>query len=135
VIRVDAIDTAASGIAASLAQLSSAAHNIVNVQSAKGMDEAAFQGDRPVLTESPAGGVQVSGSAPVGTPEGVPVPDEAGGTVRMPDIDLGGEMVQMLLAQQSVAADVNVVHRAVDAYRDLLAMTNRDRAVLAAESF
>jgi flagellar basal-body rod protein FlgC len=132
-MRVDAIGAAASGLHAAVAQLNAAANNVANLQTTKPMDGAAFQGDHPVLTEDPAGGVQVSGSAPAGTAEGVPVPQpdnpqaDAEGRVRLPNIDVGGEMVQLMSAQHSAAANVHVMNKAVDAYRDLLAMTNLDR--------
>jgi flagellar basal-body rod protein FlgC len=137
-MRIDAIGAAASGVHAAVAQLNATANNVANLQTTKPMDGAAFQGDHPVLTEDPAGGVQVSGSAPAGTPEGVPVPQpdnpqaDADGRVRLPNIDVGGEMVQLMSAQHSVAANVHVMNRAVDAYRDLLAMTNNGRARQAA---
>jgi flagellar basal-body rod protein FlgC len=86
-----------------------------------------------VLTEGAGGGVRVNGSVPAGTAEGIPVPQpdnpqaDSDGRVRMPNIDVGGEMVQLMSAQTSVAANVHVINKAVDAYRDLLAMTKSDR--------
>jgi flagellar basal body rod protein FlgC len=97
------------------------------------MDGAAFQGDRPVLTEAPDGGVRVSEFGPAGTPEGIPVSQpenpqaDGSGFVRLPNIDMATEMVGMMTAQSAVASNVVVVNRAVDAYRDLLAMTKSDR--------
>ena len=126
-IRMDAIGATSSGIAAAIQQANAAANNIANLQSTTPTGETAFTGDRPVLGESPNGGVQVVGNAPPGTPEGIPVQDPVRGEVRMPNIDVGGEMVQMMVAQQGVAANVAVVHRAVDAYRDLIAQTKNDR--------
>jgi flagellar basal-body rod protein FlgC len=137
-MRVDAVGAAASGFHAAVTQLDATANNVANLQTTKPMDGVAFQGDHPVLTENPAGGVLVSGSVPAGTPEGVPVPQpenpqaDAQGRVRQPDIDVGGEMVQLMSAQHSAAANVHVMNRAVDAYRDLLAMTNNGRARQAA---
>jgi len=77
--------------------------------------------------------VRVSEFGPAGTPEGIPVsqPDnpqaDGSGFVRLPNIDVAGQMVDMMSAQGAVASNVVVVNRAVDAYRDLLAMTKQDR--------
>jgi flagellar basal-body rod protein FlgC len=132
-VRIDAIGSAASGLAAAMQQMNAAANNVANLQTTKPMAGAAFQGDHPVLTEGPAGGVVVSGSTPAGTPEGIPVSQpqnpqaDGSGSVRLPNIDIGGEMVGMMVAQGAVASNVVVVNRAVDAYRDLLSMTKSDR--------
>jgi len=132
-MRIDAIGSAASGLGAAIQQLNATANNLANLQTTKRMDETAFQGDRPVLTEAPEGGVRVDGSVPAGTPEGIPVSQPANpqadgsGFVRLPNIDVAGEMVGMMSAQSAVASNVVVVNRAVDAYRDLLAMTKSDR--------
>lgn len=137
-IRVDAINTAASGIAASLQQLNATAHNLANVQTTKPMDETAFQGERPLYSENPSGGVSVAAIIPSGTEEGIPVrqPEnpqaDAAGFVRLPDLDIAGEMVNLIVAEQSVAANVTTINRAVDSYRDLLSMTNRQRSSQAA---
>ena len=137
-IRVDAINTAATGIAASLAQLSATAHNLANVQTTAPMDETAFQGDRPLLSENPGGGVSVAAIIPAGTEEGIPAfqPDnpqsDASGFVRLPDLDIAAEMVNLIVAEQAVAANVSTINRAVDSYRDLLSMTNRQRRSQAA---
>lgn len=137
-IRVDAINTAATGIAASVAQLNATAHNLANVQSTTPMDETAFQGERPLFAEHPSGGVRVSDVVPAGTEEGIPAyqPDnpqaDASGFVRLPDLDIAGEMVNLVVAEQAVAANVVTINRAVDSYRDLLSMTNRDRSHQAA---
>jgi flagellar basal-body rod protein FlgC len=132
-MRIDAIGSAASGLGAAIQQLNATASNLANLQTTKPMDGAAFQGDRPVLTEAPDGGVRVSEFGPAGTPEGIPVSQpqnpqaDGSGFVRLPNIDMATEMVGMMTAQSAVASNVVVVNRAVDAYRDLLAMTKSDR--------
>lgn len=137
-IRVDAVNTAATGIAASLAQVNATAHNLANVQTTKPMDETAFQGERPLHSERPGGGVRVSDVVPAGTDDGIPVrqPEhpqaDADGFVRLPDLDIASEMVNLVLAEQAVAANVTTINRAVDSYRDLLSMTNRQRSSQAA---
>jgi flagellar basal-body rod protein FlgC len=132
-MQIDAIGSAASGLSAAIQQLNASANNLANLQTTKPMDGAAFQGDEPLLTEGSAGGVVVSGSMPAGTPEGIPVSQPANpqadgsGFVRLPNIDVAGQLVDMMVSQGAVASNVVVVNRAVDAYRDLLAMTKSDR--------
>jgi flagellar basal-body rod protein FlgC len=132
-MQIDAIGSAASGLSAAIQQLNASANNLANLQTTKPMDGAAFQGDEPLLTEGSAGGVVVSGSMPAGTPEGIPVSQpenpqaDGSGFVRLPNIDVAGQLVDMMVSQGAVASNVVVVNRAVDAYRDLLAMTKSDR--------
>ena len=132
-MQIDAIGSAASGLSAAIQQLNASANNLANLQTTKPMDGGAFQGDEPLLTEGSAGGVVVSGSMPAGTPEGIPVSQpqnpqaDGSGFVRLPNIDVAGQMVDMMVSQGAVASNVVVVNRAVDAYRDLLAMTKSDR--------
>jgi len=139
-IGIDAIGAAQTGISAALTQVNAAAHNVVNVQSVAPMDEAAFQGERPLFSENPSGGVSVAAIIPAGTEEGIPVtqPDnpmaDADGYVRLPDLDIAGEMVNLIAAEHAVAANVTTISRAVDSYRELLAMTNSDRSRAAAVS-
>lgn len=138
-IGIDAIGAAQTGISAALTQLDATAHNVVNVQSTRPMDETAFQGERPLFAEHPAGGVSMVDVVAAGTEEGIPVhqPEhpqaDASGLVRLPDIDIAGEMVNLIAAEHAVAANVATISRAVDSYRELLAMTNSDRSRAASE--
>jgi flagellar basal-body rod protein FlgC len=132
-VSIDAIGSAASGLSAAIQQLNASANNLANLQTTKPMDGAAFQGDQLLLGEGPDGGVSVLGTTPAGTEQGIPVSQpenpqaDGSGFVRLPDIDVAGEMVNMMTAQGAVTSNVVVVNRAVDAYRDLLAMTKSDR--------
>jgi flagellar basal-body rod protein FlgC len=132
-MQLDAIGSAASGLSAAIQQLNASANNLANLQTTKPMDGAAFQGDDVLLAERPEGGVEVVGTAPAGTPEGIPVSQpenpqaDGSGFVRLPNIDVAGQLVNMMAAQGAVTSNVVVVNRAVDAYRDLLAMTKHDR--------
>ena len=71
------------------------------------------------------GGAQVAGLE-LGSPEGRLVYDpthpyaDEGGYVRMPDIDLGSQMSQMIMAQRGYQANLAVVDRAKDAYQAAL---------------
>ncbi len=136
---IDAIGSATSGINASLQDLAASAHNIANVRTAKPTDGPAFQGEDVVQTSDPDGGVSTM-VVPSGTEAGIvlsepdhPGADEAG-LVRYPNIDIAEEMVKVVVAQRAVEANVATIHRAVDTYRDLLAMTSSDRAQMAASA-
>ena len=71
------------------------------------------------------GGVQVAG-VKFGSAEGrvVHEPDnplaDKDGNVRYPDIDLGDQMTQMMMAQRGYQANLSVVDRAKDAYQAAL---------------
>lgn len=136
---IDAIDSARSGISASLQDLAASAHNLANLRTAKPTDGEAFRGEQVIRTENAGGGVSTM-TAPAGTAEGVVLsepehPDaDAHGLVRYPNIDIAAELVNTMVAQRSLEANVVTVHRAIDTYRDLLAMTSSDRAQAASSS-
>ena len=71
------------------------------------------------------GGVQVAGIA-YGSPEGRLVYDpthplaDDGGYVRLPDIDLGSQMSQLIIAQRAYQSNATVVDRAKEAYQAAL---------------
>jgi flagellar basal-body rod protein FlgC len=100
--------------------------NIANVNTVRPTNAAAFQA-RYVIAQSVTspdgtGGVQVGGIA-LGNAQGRLVHDpqhplaDADGYVRMPDIDLGSQMTQMIMAQRGYQANLAVVDRAKDAYQ------------------
>ena len=136
---IGAISAASSSLHASMQDLAASAHNIANLRTAKPTSGSAFQGERVVQTVGAVGRV-VTLVVPEGTAEGVvlsepthPEADNAG-NVRYPNIDVGAEMVRMQMAQRNVEANIVSIEAAVDTYRDLLSMTNRDRAQLTAVS-
>ena len=125
--RVDAIPSARDSITSSLLEMAAVANNVANMRTARPPSGEAFRGQRVIR----GGGI-----VPIGTPDGVlesepehPAADAAG-FVRMPNIDLGGEMVELMTAQRTIEANVAAIHTAVDSYRDLLAVTNHERARL-----
>lgn len=136
VLRVEAIGSATSALQGALQQLASSAHNIANARTAKATDEDAFTGEQVVRTDGKAG-LEIS-VVPEGTDEGVVVHEpehpvaDAAGNVRYPDIDLGSQLIDLTVAQQEVELQVSTINRAVDTYRDMLAMTTSDRERLAA---
>ena len=119
---LSALGSAVSGIAVGTQMAASAGHNLANLQTTTPMEEPAFTGERPVFGEGVSGGTRFVDVAPAGSPEGVPLPGADGTMVRHPALDDGTEMVNLLLATHQVGANVATVSRAVDVYRDVLAM-------------
>src|SRR4051812_38235232 len=134
---VGAIGAAQSGINAALQDMAASADNLANLRTAKSTDGPAFQGEQVIHVENPTGGVSTE-IAPRGTAEGVVMsepehPDaDAAGNVRYPNIDIGTEMVNILVAQRTIEANVATIKSAVDSSRELLSITSKYREQLAA---
>lgn len=125
----DTFGIAGSGLMTHRKWLDAVSDNIANVNTVKRTDEDAFQ-QRMVVAEavdygSGSGGVRVA-RAEFGSPEGrlVYEPDhplaDAEGYVKYPDIDLGDQMSQMIMAQRGYQANLAVVERATNAYQAAL---------------
>ncbi|HEV7823451.1 MAG TPA: flagellar basal body rod protein FlgC [Mycobacteriales bacterium] len=121
-----AIGVAGTGVTVYRKWLDAISDNIANVNTVRPTNAAAFQA-RYVIAQSVTspdgtGGVQVGGIA-LGNAQGRLVHDpqhplaDADGYVRMPDIDLGSQMTQMIMAQRGYQANLAVVDRAKDAYQ------------------
>ncbi|MCW2611850.1 MAG: flagellar basal-body rod protein FlgC [Actinomycetota bacterium] len=121
-----AIGTAGTGVTVYRKWLDAISDNIANINTVRPTSGPAFQ-ERFVIAQSVTspdgtGGVQVGGIA-LGNAAGRMVYDpqhpmaDAGGYVRMPDIDLGSQMTQMIMAQRGYEANLAVVDRAKDAYQ------------------
>jgi flagellar basal-body rod protein FlgC len=121
-----AIGVASTGVTVHRKWLDAISDNIANVNTVRATNGEAFRA-RYVLAQSVtspdgSGGVQVGGIG-LGSAEGRLVYDpqhplaDAGGYVRMPDIDLGSQMTQMIMAQRGYQANLAVVDRAKDAYQ------------------
>lgn len=123
-----AIGIAGSGMTVNRKWLDAVSDNIANINQVSRTDEAAFQA-RFVVAREMGGpnepGVQVVGLA-YGSPEGRMVYDpthplaDDGGYVRLPDIDLGSQMSQLIIAQRAYQANATVVDRAKEAYQAAL---------------
>jgi len=124
-----AIGIAGTGVTVYRKWLDAVSDNIANMNNAAPTSGQAFQA-RYVVAQavdygSGNGGVQVGGTA-LGNAEGRMVyePDhpyaDADGYVRYPDIDLGSQMSQMIMAQRGYQANLAVVDRAKDAYQAAL---------------
>jgi flagellar basal-body rod protein FlgC len=123
----DMINIAGSGLGMHQTWLDAISHNIANANTAKPTDQAAFQARFIKAQANADGGVQVSGVA-LGDAEGRMVHDpnhplaDENGYVRMPDIDMGREMTQLVMAQRGFQAQASVIKNAQDIYASALSI-------------
>ena len=127
----DTFGISGSGLMTHRKWLDAVSDNIANVNTVRRTDEDAFQ-QRMVVAEAVEygtgeGGVRVA-RAEFGSAEGrlVYQPDhplaDADGNVRMPDIDLGSQMSQLIMAQRGFQAQSSVIKNAQDVYSSALAI-------------
>ena len=120
---------AASSLFAHRTWMDAVSDNMANINTVNPAGEDAFQ-ERFIIAEaveygSGQGGVRVAG-AEFGDAEGRMVfqPDhpyaDEGGYVRYPDIDLGDQMVSLMMAQRGYQANLAVVERAKEAYQQAI---------------
>ena len=123
----DMLNIAGTGLGFHQTWLDCLSFNIANVNTARPTSSAAFQAQYAMAAAVPGGGVRLSGIA-VGDPTGRVVyqPDsplaDAKGYVRMPDIDLGSQMSQLIMAQRGFQAQAAVVRDAQDVYASALSI-------------
>jgi flagellar basal-body rod protein FlgC len=121
----DAMSIAGSGMLTHRKWLDAVSDNISNINTVSATNEDAFR-ERFVDVQavdygSGSGGVRVAG-VEFGSGEGrlVHEPDhplaDANGYVKYPDIDLGDQMTELMMAQRGYQANVAVIERAKDAY-------------------
>ena len=122
----DAIGIAGSGLNVHRKWLDALSDNIANINTVTATDGAAFQERYVTVQNSPdSPGAYVAGME-LGDPEGrmVHQPDhplaDEDGYVRYPDIDLGDQMSQLILAQRGYEANAAVVDRAKTTYEAAL---------------
>ena len=118
----NAIGVAGSGVTVYRKWLDAVSDNIANIDNVSRTSEKAFQARYVVAQEAADGnGAQVGGVA-FGSAQGILTYDpenplaDSQGYVRRPDIDLGGQMAQMMMAQRAYQANLAVVDRARDSY-------------------
>ena len=119
----NAIGVATSGVTVYRKWLDAVSDNIANMDNVSRTSENAFQARYIVAQEAQDGnGAEVAGVA-YGKAEGIltyepdnPLADTEG-YVRRPDIDMGGQMAQMIMAQRSYQANLSVVDRARESYQ------------------
>jgi flagellar basal-body rod protein FlgC len=125
----DTFGIAGSGLMTHRKWLDAVSDNIANVNTVRRTDEDAFE-QRMIVAQSVdygsgEGGVRAA-RAEFGNPEGRlvyepnhPLADDEG-YVKYPDIDLGDQMSQMIMAQRGYQANLAVVERATQAYQAAL---------------
>jgi flagellar basal-body rod protein FlgC len=131
----DTFGIAGSGLMTHRKWLDAVSDNIANVNTVRRTDEDAFQ-QRMVVAEAVEygtgeGGVRVARAEFGGDPQGRVVyePDHPlaneDGMVRYPDIDMGDQMVSLMMAQRGYQANLAVVERATSAYQAALQLGKR----------
>jgi flagellar basal-body rod protein FlgC len=121
----DLLRIANSGLGMHQTWLDSLANNIANINTIEPTSENAFQAQSVVAQARTDGGVQVAGIVE-GDPQGrlEYAPDhplaDAQGYVRAPDIDLGSQMSQLVMAQRGFQASVQVTKDAQEIYQSAL---------------
>ena len=126
----DTLGISASGLMVNRKWMDAVSDNMSNLNTVNPYDQAPFK-ERLVVAQavdygSGTGGVRVARVEFGGDPQGriVYEPDHPlaneDGYVRYPDIDLGDQMVQLLMAQRGYQANLAVVERATNAYQAAL---------------
>ena len=121
----DMLRIAGSSLGMHQTWLDALANNIANVNTVKPTNQTAFQAQMVVAQARPDGGVEVAGIAegdPVGRMEYAPDNPMADGQgyVRAPEVDLGSQMTQLVMAQRGYQASVQVTKDAQDTYSSAL---------------
>lgn len=125
----DAINISASGLTAQRLRMDVISQNIANVNTTRTPEGGPYVRQMTVFAQSPDGGVQVQAIVPDTRPFKLmydpsnPDADE-NGYVRMPNVDIVEEMVDMISATRSYEANVtaidaakNMAMRAIDIAR------------------
>ena len=115
-----AISTAGSGLGVYRTWLDAISDNIANINTVKPTSGPAYQ-EREIVAQETTNGVEVAGAV-FGNAQGRLVSEpgnplaDAQGLVRAPDMDLGDQMTQLIVAQRAYQANLAVIDRARDAY-------------------
>jgi flagellar basal-body rod protein FlgC len=118
----NALGVAGTGVTLHRKWLDAVSDNIANIDNVTSTSDNAFQARYVLAREAHDGnGTEVAGTA-LGNAEGRVVFEpnhplaDAEGNVRYPDIDLGDQMAQLIMAQRAYQANLSVVDRARDTY-------------------
>jgi flagellar basal-body rod protein FlgC len=129
-------NTAASGLGVFRTWMDAVSDNMANVSTVRPTSESAFQarfvvaqaiGSGQEAMTGAAAGARVTGIS-FGAASGRLVSDptnpmaDANGMVRLPDIDMGEQMTQLMIAQRGYQMNLAVVDRAKDAYQQALSI-------------
>ena len=121
----DMLRIASSSLGMHQTWLDALANNIANINTVRPMSGKAFQAQMVDAQARPDGGVDVAAIV-YGDPNGRVTysPDnplaDANGYVRLPDIDMGSQMSQLVMAQRGFQAQVQVTKTAQDTYSSAL---------------
>jgi flagellar basal-body rod protein FlgC len=126
----DTLGISASGLMVNRKWMDAVSDNMSNLNTVNPYDDAPFR-ERLIVAQSVdygsgTGGVRVARAEFGGDPQGriVYEPDHPlaneEGYVRYPDIDMGDQMVQLMMAQRGYQANLAVVERATNAYQAAL---------------
>jgi flagellar basal-body rod protein FlgC len=118
----NAIGVAGSGVTVYRKWLDAVSDNISNIDNVSRTSDKAFQARYVEAQEASDGNGAQVGGIKLGNPQGIltyepdnPLADNKG-YVRRPDIDLGDQMSQMMMAQRAYQANLSVVDRAKECY-------------------
>jgi flagellar basal-body rod protein FlgC len=126
--------TAASGLGVFRTWMDAVSDNMANLNTARPTSGSAFQA-RFVVANAVGSGQEAVTGAPAGAKvAGISFGDAAGrlvhdpthpmadadGMVRMPDMDMGDQMTQLMIAQRGYQANLSVIQRAQDVYQQAL---------------
>jgi flagellar basal-body rod protein FlgC len=124
-----AIGIAGTGVTVHRKWLDAVSDNLANINDVRPTSGEAYRAKQVIAQAvdygDGSGGVQVGGIVE-GSAEGrlVYAPDnaqaDAEGYVRMPDIDLGDQMGQLLMAQRGYQSNLAVIDRAKDSYQQAI---------------
>jgi flagellar basal-body rod protein FlgC len=131
----DTLGISASGLMVNRKWMDAVSDNMSNLNTVNPYDDEPFR-ERLIVAQavdygSGTGGVRVARAEFGGDPNGRVVyePDHPlaneEGYVRYPDIDMGDQMVQLLMAQRGYQANLAVVERATSAYQAALQLGRR----------
>lgn len=124
----NAIGVAGTGVTVYRKWMDAVSDNIANISTVRPAGEAPFQARYVIAQAVQASadgtpqGVQVGGAVYGGDPAGRMVYEpthplaDPEGYVRYPDIDLGSQMTQLIMAQRGYQSNLAVVDRAREAY-------------------
>ncbi|MEU8237142.1 flagellar basal body rod protein FlgC [Actinoplanes missouriensis] len=118
----NAIGVAGTGVTVYRKWLDAVSDNIANINTTTRTSENAFQARYVEARAAQDGNGAEVGGIQLGSAEGVLAyePDnplaDAEGYVRRPDIDMGSQMAQMMMAQRAYQANLAVVDRARESY-------------------
>ena len=129
-------NTAASGLGIFRTWMDAVADNMANLDTVRSTGEAAFQPRFVVANAVGTGQEAVTGEPAGAQVAGISFGDaadrlvhdpthplaDAQGMVRYPDMDMGDQMTQLMVAQRGYQANLAVIDRARDAYQQALSI-------------